>query len=218
MSQIPRARRIVLGVASGLLIALVVLGPASARFAVKQAERAAGSGITGSVTYTEMNPGREQGDALLGVVGRGAFSGTTRGLAAVVATSLVERVKGIPLAAALKGGTYVTRYDIDPAGTYRGLVLGTFKARELGSLCMSYVTTHGTFKAGAQFVPAKVTFKTIGGTGYAARVRANGTMSQTDVKGSETEQLFGNGLARSLTEGSPHPLSPACSALRALAR
>ena len=131
---------------------------------------------------------------------------------------MIERVKGVPVADLLKGGTYVTRYDVDAGNTYRGLVLGTFKASKLGSLCLSYVTAHGEFKAGAHFIPATVTFKTVGGTGYGARVHANGTMRQTDVTGSETERLFGNGLARSLTEGAARPLSPACSALRSLAR
>ena len=213
-----RWRGIVLGLTAGLTVALVVLGPASARLALRAAERAAGKGITGSVTYTEVNPGREQGDALLGVVGRGTFTGKTRGLAAVAAASLVERVKGVPLADLVKGGTYVTRYDIDPSGTYRGLVLGTFKEPALGTLCLSYVTTHGKFTAGTSFIPANATFKTIGGTGYAARVHANGTMRQTDVTGSDTERLFGSGLAQSLTEGAARPLSPACNALRAVAR
>ena len=202
-----------------LIVLAVQLAPAAGRLAVSGLVRAATRGVSGSVTYSEANPGKEQGAATLGVVGRGTFSGKVRGPASVVATKVVAVIKGLPIDTLLKGGNYVTRYDIDARGTYHGIVVGSFKAPGAGTLCISYVSNHGKFRSGVDhFIPTTVSFTVVGGTGQAGRIRGSGTVKQTDVTGSDVERLFGTGSTQALGEGSPRPPTAACKAVAKLAR
>jgi hypothetical protein len=189
------------------LLALVVV-PASAPAA--PARQDAARPWAGSMTWTETNPGREQGDALLGVAGNGTFAAklTGRQLAVV---RLVGKLRGVPLDALAKGGTYRARFDVDAQNDSTGLVVATFKTPGIGSLCLGFAVDHGAY-AGQGFLPAKGTVRTIGGTGRAATFRLGGRFDQKDLKDDALLTFLGAGSVDA-TVGPAKAPSAACKAL-----
>ncbi len=206
----------VLGALAGL--SLILAGPALGRIAQARLVAALEHGISGSVTYKITNEGHDVGQTTTGVVGQGTISGKLS-LGARLSATLLGAVRGVPISAITSGGSYVVRYDVDAKGDHKGLVVITFKAPGVGRLCVGFTAAYGKFVPGkADYVPSTETFKTIGGSGEIAKVRASGQVSQGEVTGSSIEQILGSGSVLSLTRGSASPLSGACSAVAKLAR
>jgi hypothetical protein len=179
------------------------------------ASPAAAKPFLGKLTYHETNHGTTVGAVTRGVVGQGVFSGKLGGKALFAAT-VAEVVKGVPATALAKGGSWVAKYDIDAQGDYKGLVVATFTAKGLGSVCLSGTTKHGKFVSG--FIPAGGSVTALGGTGQAARLRLGVTFKQTAITGSDTEQFTGTGALTTLSMGAARPLSAACKAVAKLKR
>jgi hypothetical protein len=209
-----RTGRLLLGVC---LVAslLVVAAPAAEPFAIRVLENAAARTVRGGMSYDETNPGKAAGGATLGVAGRGTFSAKLR-LPAVVVGRIVQIVTDVPIDAMAKGGSYVTRYDIDAKGNYHGVVVATFKSSGLGSICLKYTVTHGKFDSKLHFFPTTGTFATVGGTGQSARVRLAGTVKMSNVTGADVEQFLGSSGLKA-TSGAAKAPSAACVAATKLA-
>ncbi len=196
-----------------LALAVVLLvGLLGAPHASSMLQRLVASGFTSKMTYAETSGGTEQGDLLLGVTGKGTFSGSVRGVA-VAAVYVAGKVTGVPYKALAKGGKYVARYDIDAKNDYKGIVVATFSSPGIGSLCFTASLDHGVFKPGSRFIPATGTVAITGGTGQAAKLRGGATYTQTDVNGSPTETLLGKGLLN-MKMSTPRPMSAACKAVQ----
>ena len=209
-----RTARLVLGaclIASLLFVAAAAATP----LAIRVLENAAASSVRGGMSYKETNAGKTAGGATLGVVGRGTFSAKLR-FPAVVVGRVVQLATDVPVNAMAKGGSYVTKYDIDAAGAYHGLVVATFKSSALGSICLKYTVNHGKFDSKLHFFPTAGTFATVGGTSQSARVRLVGTVRMSNVTGAAVEQFLGSsGLNAS--SGAPAAPSKACLAVAKLA-
>jgi len=174
-------------------------------------QRLVANGVSGKVTFREINEGKEQGDQYIGVSGKGTFSGTIRGVSSVAAY-VAAKVTGVPYRALAKGGTYAALYDIDAQNNYKGTVVAKFAAPGLGSVCLGLTVKHGSFKPGMSFIPASGSVTIVGGTGQAARFHGSQTFSQTNVTGDAIETLVGKGLL-ALKMGSARPMPSACKAV-----
>lgn len=175
--------------------------------------KSSGKPFTGQFTSQISNQGTMHGDAVSGVVARGTFSAKLSPAAAIVAR-LVTAVTGVPYAQLAKGGSFVAHYSVDGNGTATGLFEAKFKARGLGTACFSYRSVPGTFAPGDSFVPVSGSFKLVGGTGQAARLRGSGQLDQTGISGNTTETTSGKGSASlSLARKGKKP-STACKQVR----
>ena len=150
-----------------LAVALIA-GLLAAPHASSMLQRLVANGVSGKVTFREINEGKEQGDQYIGVSGKGTFSGTIRGVSSVAAY-VAGKVTGVPYRALAKGGTYAALYDIDAQNNYKGIVVAKFAAPGLGSVCLGLTVKHGSFKPGMSFIPASGSVTIVGGTGQAAR-------------------------------------------------
>jgi hypothetical protein len=192
----------------GVVALIVLAGLVAAPFAYPMLLRVAARGFAGSITYNETNGGTNRGDVLVGVTGRGTFSGQLRSVSAVAAY-VAEAIKGVPYTALAKGGTFAVRYDIDAKNNYLGTLVAKFVSKGLGSVCLTYSLEHGTFKSGDQFIPATGSVKITGGTGQAAQLQGGARFTQTDVAGDTVEKFLAKGLV-DLKVGPSKPMSKAC--------
>lgn len=199
-------------VVAAMVLAAVVAAP----FAYPMLLRVATRGFSSSITYNETNEGTDSGYVLVGVAGRGTFSGRLRSVSAVAA-HVAEAIKGVPYTALAKGGTFAIRYDIDSKNDYLGTMVAKFSSPGLGSVCLTYSLKHGTFKPGDHFIPAAGSVKITGGTGQAAQLRGGARFTQTDVTGDVVEKFLAKGLL-DLKLGSSRPMSKACLAVARLAK
>jgi hypothetical protein len=168
--------------------------------------------LAGNFSYAETSHGQDRGGATFGVTGRGTFAAKL-GPGGRLLLTAAHLLTGVPWDSIARGGSYSAKYDIDAKGTYRGLVVAHFKARGLGTLCLSFVVTHGHFRAGVDhFIPAAASFVAVGGTGQAATLRGGGAVKQTNVTGSSTEQFATSGSTNA-TVGTARPPSAACRAV-----
>jgi hypothetical protein len=213
-----RKRRVViLAAAIGSGVFLAVTGPALARVVQSGLVAAVEHGISGSVTYRVTDEGHDVGQTTTGVVGQGTISGKLS-LGAQLAATVLEAVKGVPMAGIAGGGSYVVRYDIDAKGNHKGIVVIRFKSSGVGSLCLDFTADYGRFVPGkTDYVPSAGTFSTVGGSGAIAKMHASGRYTQGEVTGSTIEQILGSGSVVSLTTGAAAPLSSACAAVAKLA-
>lgn len=196
---------------------LAVAAPALGRVAQAGLLRAVARGVSGSVTYRETAHGRDVGQSTLGVVGRGTISGKLS-LDAKLAATFIGAVRGLPLTAVARGGSYVYRYDIEPNGDHKGLVVISFASSGLGSLCATLDVAYGKFSPGASdFVPSTSTFTTIGGEGRIATVHASARVTQGEVTGAAIEKILGSGPVVSLSAGKSAPMTKDCAAVAKLA-
>ena len=199
-------------------LSLAAAGPALGRIVEAGLVRTMEHGISGSVTYKITNEGKDSGQTTSGVVGQGTISGKLS-LGAQLSATLLGAVKGIPISAITRGGSYVVRYDVDAKGDHAGLVVIHFTSPGVGSLCLGFTAKYGKFVPGkTDYVPASGTFGTVGGSGSIATVHASGSYSQGEVTGSLIEKILGAGSVVSLTKGPASPLSGACAAVAKLAR
>ena len=183
------------------LLGLVVL---TALALVATPAEAATRPATFHLRYFETFGGKQSGDAFLGVVAHGAIALTVKG--------------GDPVPGLARGGTFVTRYDIDAQGTYRGLLVVTFAARSLGTMCLEATITVGRIKPGASFPPAVTTFTSVGGTGGSAALRLAGRANATDiVGGTDDERITAKG-GLTVTTGAGKAPTRACLAVARLAK
>ena len=166
------------------------------------AASAGGRSFSATLTFSETNPGRSHGDAVLGVVGLGRIT---------------VKLSGKPFAALAKGGSYVARWDIDAKGVSRGLLVATLASRPPGSVCVRYTAVPGRFKAGQHFVPVGGDFSSVGGTGAGATLSLSGHFDQAHISGKGIETLTGRGSA-TVALGAPKPPSAACRAVAKLAK
>jgi hypothetical protein len=203
-----RTRLLIIAAAAAVALVLAAVGTS-----YRAQTAAPGKPFTGKVTYRETDPGKDHGTTIVGVVGKGTFSGKLSGKA-LMAASLVRLVKGVPVAEMARGGTWVARYDIDAKNSYHGIVVAKFKAPGLGSVCLTGNVAHGKFTSG--FIPADGTLKTVGGTGAAAGVRLSARFSQTSITGSDVESFLGSGAFQTLSMGKAKPMNAACKAVAKL--
>ena len=199
--------------ATAALVATIGVAASGAAALPSASKHAAAQPFTGKLTYKETNPGKDTGGATKGVVGQGVFSGKLGGRL-LMAAALAEVVTGVPTSTMAKGGTWVAKYDIDAKGDYKGIVVATFKAKGLGSVCLSGTTKHGKFSSG--FIPAAGTLTALGGTGTATKLRLAVTFKQTAITGSDTEQFTGTGSFKTLSMGAAKAPSAACKAVAKL--
>lgn len=197
------------------LAVLVLTGLFAAPHAYPMLEQIVAKGFSGNATYNEVNGGTQRGDLYIGVTGKGTFSGSIRGVAAIAAF-VAGKVTGVPYRALAKGGTYTARYDIDAQNNYTGTVVAKFISPGLGAVCLSYSLKHGAFKPGMHFFPASGTVTITGGTGQAAQLHGGATFKQTDITGAAIETFLGKGLI-DLKMGSRRPMSSACKAAQKIA-
>jgi hypothetical protein len=169
--------------------------------------------FSGRFTSQITNQGTTRGDSVSGVVARGTFSARLSPAAAMVAR-LVGAVTGVPYAQLAKGGSFVARYSIDGSGTATGLFVAKLKSKGLGSECFSFKTKQGQFQPGDSFVPVSGTFKLVGGSGGAARLRGSGKLDQTDITGTTTETTSGRGSASLSAARKAKKPSAACKSVR----
>ena len=161
--------RVVLLFTSLLVLAAGAAGAAPANLSIAYP-------FTMSLTYHVTNPGKDSGATSKGIEGRGTISMRLTGGAA-----------GLPPQALAKPSPYVVRYDIDAAGSYHGVMVVTGASKALGSLCLTGDVGFGKYdpSAGTGFPPTSGPFRSVGGTGLAARVSLGGTYAATKVAGSE---------------------------------
>jgi len=174
-----------------------------------------GRAFKSTLTYRETNPGRESGQAILGIVGRGTFSAKLGGRA-LAAARLLRMLTGAPLDAMAKGGSYVVRFDLDAKGSAHGLVVAKFRAPGVGSLCLAFTNAHGKFVPGKSFIPTTGTVSTMGGTGAGARVSGKGRFVLRNVTGSDVEQFLSDGAVFPVQLAAPKPPNAACKAVAKL--
>ena len=197
------------------IAAVVLLGSClTAQGATPDAGQATTRSGSGKLTYRETGHGHDQGQATLGIVGHGTFSMHLGGPATFVAR-MAQALTGIPVADVARGGSYVTRYDIDGSNTYRGLGVARFASKSVGTLCFSFVVAHGKLPPGGQFLPAKGTFTVTGGTGLAAMLRLSAKGAQSNVTGASVEMFSGDGKVQS-SLGAARAPSAACRAVAKL--
>ena len=211
-----RGRPIVIA-AVGLAAAAVALSVLTGGFALAAAGQGAAVAkpFTAHVSYVETNHGRQQGQATLGIVGHGAFSGKL-GAHAALAAALISLATGVPVSKVARGGTYVVSRQIAGSGAGTGLVVAKFKSPGLGSICLAYSFTPGKYVPGASFVPVSGTFRAAGGTGAAARWHVSLGFKETSVTGSSVESVGVSGSER-LSTGAAQAMSPACRHVATLA-
>ena len=188
---------------SAAAITLALSGGASAH----HAKSASKSGYTAKITYRETNHGSDSGGATKGIVGQGTFS-VKLGATARVAVRVLAALTGVPLPKIAQGGSYAVERDIASDGKVSGTVFVKFKAKGLGTVCITLVSKPGAF-GGGSFVPMSGTLKAAGGTGAAARWRGTAKFDETGVSGDTVEQLGGKGSATAST-GAAKGLNKAC--------
>lgn len=125
---------------------------------------AAASEFSSHVTFKQTSAGHS---SLVGREGHGSFSATRHGSAAVEAYALAA-VTGVPLPEIAKGGSYKLREDV--GSTVTGTLVAQFKAKGLGTLCLTLTGSDASVING-YFEPTIGTLKTVGGTGAAAHWR-----------------------------------------------
>lgn len=201
--------------AVGGCLALFLGGPSLARALESKLVHVLVSGVSGSVTYQQIQPGTSGANGITGIVGKGTINGHLS-LEARIAARVLGAVKGVPLSAIASGGTYVARFDADASGNYTGTVVIRFE-HKIGSLCVNYTVTYGAY-AGQGYVPSTEQFATAGGTGKVARVKASGHLTQGAVTGESIEQILAGGSFSSVKVAKkPVRMGAACSAVAKLA-
>ena len=198
----------------------VVSGTAGARRAsLAGVPRASSVGAskpyTAKLSYDESNHGHQHGQTTVGIVGHGAFSAKL-GPGAALDAALIALATGVPVNKISQGGTYVVSRQIAGNGDVSGMAVAKFKARGLGTVCLSYVETPGVY-AGAGFVPMSGSIKTVGGTGLAASWRARLGFRQNSLSGTSVEQFGASGSEHAST-GAPKRMTAACKRVAALAK
>jgi hypothetical protein len=173
--RFPMAVLVAIGVAAALVVSL------SATAAARRASAAsAGRQFTAKLSYTETSHGSQHGSTTLGIRGHGTFSAKLGKLAALEAAFL-SLATGVPLNKIAQGGRYTVQWNIAADGSASGLLVAKLAARGLGTSCVSYSTKHGKFRPGMTFVPTTGAFRTVGGTGAAARWRISATFKLTNI-------------------------------------
>jgi hypothetical protein len=202
-------RRAILVLALAVPVALVVVPSLDA--APHSAANA--KAFTGQFTSRITDQGKEQGQSVSGVVARGTFSAKL-GPAAAILARLAEAATGVPYPQLAKGGSFVARYSIDGNGDATGLFVAKFKSRGLGSECISYKTKPGAFVPGNSFVPVSGSFRLVGGSGRAARLRGSGKLDQTGISGTTEETTSGKGSGSFSSASKAKKPSAACKKVR----
>ncbi len=185
-----------------LPVLLGLLAVASAAVAAPAA--ASTRPATFHLRYFETFGGKQSGVAFLGVVAHGTISLTVKG--------------GDPVPGLAKGGTFVTRYDIDAKGTYHGLLVITFAARTLGTMCLDTTITVGAIKPGASFPPAVTVFRSLGGTAGSATLRLAGKANATAIVGGASDERLTAKGALTVATGAKQAQITACAAVARLAK
>jgi hypothetical protein len=213
-------RRLALALAGALALAAfpvasALAGSSPRPAAVKQAHAAAATKpYKAQFSYDQTNPGHSHGQTITGIVGKGKFSGQLS-LKGALEAAVITMVTGVPVSKIAEGGSYVERWTSEANGDDKGIVVAHLKAHGLGTVCVSYVTKHGKFVLGQDFVPASGSFQVLGGTGAAATWRGSASYKQTNVTGTSTEQFSVTGSERG-SVGKARHMTTACKAVAKL--
>jgi hypothetical protein len=165
-------------------------------------------------SYAETNPGHTHGQTTTGIVGKGKFSGKLS-MSGALEAAFITVVTGVPVSKIAEGGSYVERWTSEANGNAKGIVVARLKAHGLGTVCISYVTKHGKFVLGQNFLPGGGSFLVLGGTGAAARWHGSASYKQTNVTGNTTEQFSVTGSEHG-SIGKAHHMTAACKAVAKL--
>ncbi len=183
---------LVVSLAIGAAFVAFGLGGGSAHAATPHAHAASQKPYTAKLSYNETNSGRQQGQATVGIVGHGTFSAKLSPAGAFDA-ALIAVATDAPISKIAQGGTYVVQRQIAGDGDVTGLAVTRFKARGLGTACVSYTEKPGRFVIGMSFVPMTGAIKTVGGTGAAATWKLKVSFKQNSVNGTNVESFGANG-------------------------
>ncbi len=212
-------RRLTLALAGTLALAAFpvasALAGSSARPAVaNRAHAAAAKPYRAQLSYDQTNPGHTHGQTTTGIVGKGRFSAKLS-MSGALKAAFITMVTGIPVSKIADGGSYVQRWTSEANGNDKGIVVAHLKDHGLGTVCVSYVTKHGKFVLGQDFVPASGNFQVLGGTGAAATWHGSASYKQTNITGSNTENFSVNGSEHG-SVGKAHHMTAACKAVAKL--
>jgi hypothetical protein len=172
------------------------------------ATRSATHPFSVTLTYHQTNPGKDSGQWSFGIEGKGTIS---------------THISGVPAAlqAFAKPSKYAVRFDIDPSGTYHGVMVVTAGAPAVGSLCVAGDIGFGKYdpNAGTGFPPSSGPFHTVGGAGLASALSLSGRYKATKVSGSEDTLLnvSAQGTA-TVSVIAPKALTKACLSVAKLGR
>jgi hypothetical protein len=166
------------------------------------------------LSYAQTDPGHTHGQTTTGIVGKGKFSGKLSMKGALEA-AVITMVTGVPVSKIAEGGSYVQRWTLEANGNDKGIVVAHLKAHGLGTVCVSYVTKHGRFVLGQDFVPASGSFQVLGGTGAAATWHGSASYKQTNIAGTSTEQFSVTGSEHG-SIGKARHMTAACKAVAKL--
>jgi hypothetical protein len=210
--RVPRRRVWTVAIAAVLAAALATglsrsLPGAHARAAATSAA-GGGKSFHGTLTYTEVNPGRTQGASQVGIEGKGRFSAKL-GARAAVSAVVIALATGVPATKIARGGTYTVKRTIGAHGTITGTAVARFTSRGLGTVCLTYTEKPGKYVIGSSFVPMSGTIRSIGGSGAAARWHISISFTQTDVTGITTETFSAAG-AEHISIGNARRMTTAC--------
>jgi hypothetical protein len=165
-------------------------------------------------SYDQTNPGHSHGQTITGIVGKGKFSGQLS-LKGALEAAVITMVTGVPVSKIAEGGSYVERWTSEANGSDKGIVVAHLKAHGLGTICVGYLTKHGKFVLGQDFVPASGSVQVLGGTGAAATWRGSASYKQTNVTGNSTEQFSVTGSEHG-SVGKARHMTAACKAVAKL--
>jgi hypothetical protein len=138
------ANRVRLLVSVTAVLAVIAVAALSASAGARRATAGSASKFGASLTYKETNRGRQQGAATIGIQGTGSFSAKL-GARAALEAAVISLVTGVPATKIAQGGTYTVQRDIAASGDVSGLAVARFKAKGLGTVCVSYTEKAGKF-------------------------------------------------------------------------
>jgi hypothetical protein len=119
----------------------------------------------------------------------------------------MSAVTGVPYTQIAKGGTFIAQ---DASSSEAGLALVKFSDRALGTACVKWGGTSGTYDPSKGYRAVNGSLKIIGGTGAATHWKGSLTFRQTGLTGSDTLQF--SALVTGST-GTSHPLTATCRAV-----
>lgn len=205
--------KLAIAVAAVCALAVSVGSLGAAAHSVARASKA-GKAYSTTVTYTSTSNGQQSGNETIDLDGHGSFSAKL-GSGAKLVAAVIATVTGVPISKIAQGGTYKVQSELVNDGG-NGIVVAHFKAHGLGTACLRYSDTGGTYNPSLGYVVVTGAIKMIGGTGDAAHWRGSASFKQNGIGGTNTlEQLLFHGAVTAST-GKARGMSTACKHVAAL--
>lgn len=161
------------------------------------------------ISYAGTTNGKQQGGSTVDIDGHGSFSAKLGSTAKLVA-AVMASATGIPYDKIAAGGTYKVQSAISSSGVGSGVVVAKFKSHGLGTACLTYTDTPGTYSPSLGYVPITGKLKMVGGSGSAAHWNGSVSFSQGGISGSTSLEKFLFSGALKGSTGRAHKLTSAC--------